>query len=165
MLRNPAEAEDAAQDVFVRVLCKIHTFRGEAAFSSWLYRLTTNLILMRFRKNHHRWMPLEEYKEDDSGSYSRISPPNGHPRDLLDRIDLQAAIDALPDGYKTAFILHEVRGYRHREIAAIFGYSVGNSKSQLHGARKHLRSLLGDAPEERAGQGTKLKSVCLSGNC
>src|SRR5437899_1143891 len=72
MLRDPVEAEDAAQDVFVCLLRKISTFRGESAFSSWLYRLTENSVLMRFRKKKHRWIPLEEPKEDEGGSYREI---------------------------------------------------------------------------------------------
>ncbi len=68
MLRDPVEAEDAAQDVFACVFCKINTFRGESAFSSWLYRLATNIVLMRFRRNKHRWIPLEECRGDDSDS-------------------------------------------------------------------------------------------------
>jgi len=144
MLRDPAEAEDAAQDVFFRVFLKINTFRGESAFSSWLYRLTTNIVLMRFRRNKHNWTSLGECTADDSDPGSEIGAPDPHLSGLPARIDLQAAIDVLPDGYKAAFILHDVHGYDHKEIAEIFGYSVGNSKSQLHKARRRLRTLLAD---------------------
>ena len=142
MLRDPAEAEDAAQDVFFRVFLKINTFRGESAFSSWLYRLTTNVVLMRFRREKHHYTSLGEWTEDDGDPISEIGGPDLHLTGLLGWIDLQAALDLLPDGYKAAFILHDVHGYEHKEIAAIFGYSVGNSKSQLHKARRRLRTLL-----------------------
>jgi len=143
MLRDPAEAEDAAQDVFVCVLCKLNTFRGEAAFSSWLYRLTTNSVLMRFRRNRYTCVPLEEPTEDDTASSTELGGPDLNLSGLLDRIDIQAAIDVLPNGYKTAFLLHDVEGYEHREIAEMRGNSIGNSKSQLHKARLRLRQLLG----------------------
>lgn len=143
MLRDPAEAEDATQDVFLCLFHKINTFRGEAAFSSWLYRLTTNVVLMRFRKNKHRCVPLEECREDDSDSSVAISARDLNLSGLLDRIDLQAAIDVLPNGYKAAFVLHDIQGYDHTEIAEISGHSIGSSKSQLHKARLRLRELLG----------------------
>jgi len=149
MLRDPAEAEDAAQDVFFRVFLKINTFRGESAFSSWLYRLTTNIVLMRFRRNKHHWTSLDECPEEGSDPSSGNGAPDQYLSGLPGWIDLQAAIDVLPEGYKAAFILHEVHGYEHKEIAAIFGYSVGNSKSQLHKARRRLRKLLADVPRGR----------------
>ena len=160
MLRDPVEAEDAAQDVFVCVFCKINTFRGESAFSSWLYRLTTNIVLMRFRKRKHKWLPLEEWKEDDSNSCFKIAVPDLHLAGSLDRIDLQAAIDALPDGYKTTFTLHDVQGYDHREIAEISGHSIGNSKSQLYKARVRLRKLLSGKKGIR--QHARPKPVCVN---
>jgi RNA polymerase sigma-70 factor (ECF subfamily) len=160
MLRDPAEVEDAAQDVFLRVFLKINTFRGESAFSSWLYRLTTNVALMRLRKNKRFWTTSKERKLDDDPS-SEIDTPDPHVTDLFCRIDLQTAIDVLPEGYKAAFILHDVHGYDHREIAAIFGYSIGNSKSQVHKARRRLRKLLDGIP--RGGHlDTKLKVVCVN---
>jgi RNA polymerase sigma-70 factor (ECF subfamily) len=161
MLRDPADAEDAAQDVFVRVFLKINTFRGESAFSSWLYRLTTNVVLMRFRRDKHNYTSLGECAKDDGDPISEIGGPDLNLTGVLGWIDLQAAIDVLPDGYKAAFILHEVLGYEHKEIAAICGYSVGNSKSQLHKARRLLRKLMADMP--RGGhQDTKPNTVCVS---
>lgn len=161
LLRDPAEAEDAAQDVFVRVFLKINTFRGESAFSSWLYRLTTNVVLMRFRRNKHNWTSLGEETADGRDTSGEIGAPDLHVGGLLGWIDLQAAIDVLPEGYKAAFILHDVHGYEHKEIAAIFGCSVGNSKSQLHKARRRLRKLLGGTyrPGE---QGANLKEACVN---
>ena len=159
MLRNPVEAEDAAQDAFVQVLCKINTFRGESAFSSWLYRLTTNNVLMRFRKNKHTWIPLEESREDDGGSCGEISATDLSLSGLLDRIDLQSAIDVLPNGYKAAFVLHDIQGYRHREIAEIFGNSVETSKSQLHKARLRLRKILVGTPKKGVQQDVRLRTI------
>lgn len=156
MLRDPIEAEDATQDVFVCVYRKINTFRGESAFSTWLYRLTTNSVLMRFRKNKHKnaWISLEDHREEEAASCSKIDVRNMKLSGLLDRIALQTAIDVLPDGYRTAFVLHEIQGYDHHEIARMFGHSVGNSKSQLHKARVRLRKLLSGAPQKRVPQDT-----------
>jgi RNA polymerase sigma-70 factor (ECF subfamily) len=148
MLRDPVEADDAAQDVFVCVFRKINTFRGESAFSSWLYRLTTNSVLMRFRKKKHTWIPLEERRDDDGASYSETEVVDLNLSGVLDRIDLQSAIAVLPNGYRTSFVLHDIQGYDHREIAKMFGYSTGNSKSQLHKARLRLRSLLYSVPQK-----------------
>jgi RNA polymerase sigma-70 factor (ECF subfamily) len=152
MLRNPVEAEDATQDVFVCLFYKINTFRGESAFSSWLYRLTTNSVLMRFRKNRQRWVPLDETEECNGSSYSEISVPDLNLSGVLDRIDLESAIDALPNGYKAALVLHDIQGYRHREIAAMLGRSIEASKSQLHKAHLRMRKLLGSAPRKEIRQ-------------
>jgi RNA polymerase sigma-70 factor (ECF subfamily) len=149
MLRDPIEAEDATQDVFVCVFRKINTFRGESAFSSWLYRLTTNSVLMRFRKNKHKnaWISLDEHREEEATSCSKNGARGVPLSGLLDRIDLQTAIDVLPNGYRTTFVLHDIHGYDHHEIAKMFGHSSGNSKSQLHKARVRLRTLLSGMPQ------------------
>jgi len=152
MLRDPVEAEDATQDVFVCLFHKINTFRGESAFSSWLYRLTTNSVLMRFRKNRQRWVPLEETEECNGGSYNEISLPDLNLSGVLDRIDLESAIDVLPNGYKAAFVLHDIQGYRHKEIAEMFGRSIETSRSQLHKARLRLRKLLTGIPKKEVPQ-------------
>src|SRR6266404_3817345 len=117
MLGDPVEAEDVPQDTFVHLLRKIHMFRGESAFSSWLYRLTTNLVLMRFRRRNRKLSSLDEFldDEDEGSAYREIGGPDLHLAGLFDRINLQAAIDVLPEGYKAAFILHDVHGYEHRE--------------------------------------------------
>jgi len=159
MLRDPTEAEDAAQDVFLRVLLKLHTFRGESALSSWLYRLTTNLVLMRFRKNSHEQASRRMFLDDDSEPRRQISQPDLYLNGAADRVDLQAAIDLLPDGTRAVFVLHEIQGYGHKEIAEHFGYSVGNSKSQLHKARGRLRKLLLDKPGKPTLREAWLKPV------
>jgi RNA polymerase sigma-70 factor (ECF subfamily) len=149
MLRDPFEAEDLTQETFVLLLRKIHTFRGESAFSSWLYKLTTNLVLMRFRKKVSQSESLDEISANaESGeTISELGQPDLYLSGLFDRINLQAAINLLPAGCKTTFILHDVEGYEHKEIAGILGCSVGNSKSQLHRARKRLRKLLRGAAQ------------------
>ena len=162
MLRDPVEAEDAAQDVFVCVFRKINTFRGESAFSSWLYRLTTNSVLMRFCKNKRKWISLEASRENEEGSYREISAPDANLSGLLDRIDIQSAVDVLPDGYKVEFILHDIHGYDHKEIAEMSGYSIGNSKSQLHKARVRLRTFLSGKPKKEIQQIGKLRSVSVN---
>lgn len=145
MLGDPVEAEDLAQEAFLQLFRKIHTFRGESAFSSWLHRLTANVVLMRFRKKRPVAASLDEMvstDEEHDMPRKEIADTDLRLSGLFDRINLQAAIEQLPEGYKLMFILHDVHGYEHNEIAKILGCSVGNSKSQLHKARKRLRSLL-----------------------
>jgi len=162
MLRDPFEAEDLTQETFVLLLRKIHTFRGESAFSSWLHKLTTNLVLMRFRKKTPPSASLDEINANAENGEPRneIGGPDLNLSGLFDRINLQAAIDLLPAGCKTTFILHDVEGYEHKEIAGILGCSVGNSKSQLHRARKRLRKLLREVPH-RAPQRHKATGESL----
>ena len=143
MLRDPVEAEDAAQDVFIRVLLKLHTFRGESALSSWLYRVTTNLVLMRFRKNKCNPPLLTGSLDDNLIPRMRVSGQDRCLEWATDGIDLDAAIRRLPRGTRRVFVLHDIHGYRHREIANRFGCSIGTSKSQLHKARRRLCKLLG----------------------
>lgn len=145
MTKDPSEAEDLTQEVFLQLFRKLHTFRGEAAFSSWLYRLTTNLVLMSFRKKKFKATSLDQFcssGKEDEGAHKDIGGPDPQLAGLFDRINLEAAIDELPDGSKTMFLLHDVHGYHHSEIAEILGCSAGNSKSQLHRARKRMRHFL-----------------------
>lgn len=145
MLRDPVEAEDLTQEAFIQVFRKIHTFRGESAFSSWLHRLTANIVLMHFRKKKLMSTSLDEITTNDqenSGPHNEFGVPDLRLNGLFDRINLQTAIDQLPPGYKAMFLLHDVQGYDHHEIAEILGCSIGTSKSQLHKARKRMRELL-----------------------
>lgn len=158
MLRDPAEAEDAAQDVFVCVFRKINTFRAESAFSTWLYRLTMNSVLMRFRKKKHKLLSLEEPRGEGPSRYE-IGALDPNLSGSLEWIDLRAAVSVLPHGYKTAFVLHDIHGYGHSEIARMFGYSTGNSKSQLHKAHLRLRMLLGGPPKHGARLESRHTSV------
>jgi len=158
MLRDPAEAEDTLQEAFLQLFRKIQTFRGESAFSTWLHRLTVNMVFMRLRRKKPICVPLDEVLESDdqnSKPLHEIGGPDLHLAGLLDRMPLQAAVDQLPEGYKRMFILHDVQGYRHSEIAEILGHSIGNSKSQLHKARKRLRELLKRAPHSKRSRLTK----------
>ncbi len=145
MLGDPVEAEDLAQEAFLQLFRKIQTFRGESAFSSWLHRLTANVVLMSFRRKKLLTTSLDEMaKPDDEHEILRheIGAPDLRLSGMYDRINLQTAIQELPDGYRLMFLLHDVHGYEHNEIAQILNCSIGNSKSQLHKARKRLRVLL-----------------------
>jgi RNA polymerase sigma-70 factor (ECF subfamily) len=143
MLRNPVDAEDAAQEAFIHIFRKIHTFRGDAALSTWLYRLTKNTVLMQLRDKRSHMVSFEEMSEDQDimkkGCYATTPPLGGS----LDRFDLQAAIDLLSRRDKRSFVLHDLLGYCHKDIGEILGCSVGASKSQLHRARRRLQKFLG----------------------
>jgi RNA polymerase sigma-70 factor, ECF subfamily len=137
MPHDPVEAEDLAQEAFIQLFRKIHTFRGALAISTWLHRLTANLVLMRFRRKKPVSISLDEIKgneEDGRGPRLQIGGPDPSLNGLFDRVELQSAIEQLPDGYKEIFILYDVEGYDHNKIAKILDRSIGNSKSQLHKA-------------------------------
>jgi RNA polymerase sigma-70 factor (ECF subfamily) len=140
MTGNMAEAEDLTQEVFIQLHRKIGSFRGEAAFTTWLHRLTVNQVLMHFRKRSVR----SELTTDDGEMPDSIDPETINPEamPIVDRIGLENAISQLPNGYRTVFVLHDVEGYEHEEIAKLLGCSAGTSKSQLHKARLKLRRLL-----------------------
>jgi RNA polymerase sigma-70 factor, ECF subfamily len=145
IVKNDSEAEDLTQEAFLQLFRKIHTFRNEAKFSTWLYRLTTNLALMRLRKKRHPEVSLDATLESDEEDTRPVVEPGGPDLRLsgvVDRVNLNKAIAQLPDGYREMFILHDVEGYEHHEIAKILGCSAGNSKSQLYKARLRLRELL-----------------------
>lgn len=140
MTGNTAEAEDLTQEVFVQVFRKLGTFRGESTFSTWLHRLTVNHVLMYFRKNRTK---REQLTEDGEMPELTINGRNVLTRmPLLDRLALEEAIVQLSPGYRAVFLLHDVEGLEHTEIAHIRGCSVGTSKSQLHKARMKMRRLL-----------------------
>jgi RNA polymerase sigma-70 factor (ECF subfamily) len=155
MVSNTAEAEDLVQEAFLQLFRKIHTFRGESAFSTWLHRLAVNVVLMRLRKKGLPETSLEEATEPDeeSGTPRKdIGAPDPTLAGSIDRVNLERAIDELPPGYKQVFVLHDIQGYEHNEIAELMGCSVGNSKSQLHKARLRLRELLQEVVREKARQ-------------
>lgn len=140
MLGNAALAEDLTQDVFLLVYRKIGTFRGDSAFTTWLHRLTVNQVLMYWRK---RGVKLEQTADDDSlASVADTQLQDTRRVSLIDRLALERAIGELPPGYRTVFVLHDVEGYQHEEIAEMLGVTMGTSKSQLHKARMRLRELL-----------------------
>lgn len=156
MLRDAAEAEDLSQDVFVHLFRKIHTFRGESAFSTWLHRMTVNLVLMRLRKKRQSMVSLQT--NFDTGDEARspridIGGPDLSLEGAVDRMNLERCIKRLPAGYRAVFVLHDIQGYRHKEIAEILGRSLGASKSQLHMAHRRLRQLLtGDHAQDRPAE-------------
>jgi RNA polymerase sigma-70 factor (ECF subfamily) len=152
MLGNTAEAEDLTQEAFLQLFRKIHTFRGESAFSTWLHRLAVNTVLMQLRRKSLPQVSLEETIEtDEPGEGVKREPGAEDPLLLgsLDRVALEDAIEQLPEGYRIVFLLHDVEGFEHNEIAVMLGCSIGNSKSQLHKARLRLRDLLRQARRKR----------------
>ena len=153
IVKNESDAEDVTQEAFLLLFRKIHTFRGESKFSTWLHRLTINLVLMGLRKKRYPEVPLDvtlELGEEDSGPLMELGGPDLRLNGVIDHLNLSRAIEQLPDGYKEIFVLHDVEGYEHHEIAAILGCSSGNSKSQLYKARLRLRELLQEALRSRA---------------
>jgi RNA polymerase sigma-70 factor, ECF subfamily len=140
MTQNVSEAEDLAQEVFIQLFRKIGSFRGESAFTTWLHRMTVNQVLMHFRKRSVKLEHTTEEGETPVQIVRGTENPNQMP--VVDRIALDKAIGQLPPGYRTVFVLHDVEGHEHEEVARILGCSVGTSKSQLHKARMKLRKLL-----------------------
>jgi RNA polymerase sigma-70 factor (ECF subfamily) len=145
MLEDWAEAEDLTQETFLTVFRRIHTFRGESGFSTWLYRVTVNVVLMHIRKKTVAQTRLEEITEEAKETRTHrleLGGPDLYLNGIIDRLTLQRAIDQLPPGFKAQFVLYEIEGYEHREIADMRGCSTGTSKSQLHRSRLRLRELL-----------------------
>ena len=155
MTRNTTEAEDLTQDVFLQVFRKLGTFRGDSALSTWLYRVAANTVLMHLRKKCPRQVSLEESANKEARTPKREhGKADDRLRTSLDRIALTRAIKDLPVGYRTIFLMHEMRGYEHHEIARLLCCSVGNSKSQLHRAKARMRELLG-MQKAQDGHGTE----------
>lgn len=141
MLQNAAEAEDLTQDVFVQLYRKIGSFRGDSAFTTWLHRLTVNQVLMHFRKRVVKYEKTAS--EEDNQTVQVVPGTENHNRmRVFDKIALREAIAELPEGYRKVFILHDIEGREHEEVAKILGCSIGTSKSQLHKARAKLKRIL-----------------------
>jgi RNA polymerase sigma-70 factor (ECF subfamily) len=163
MVNNPADAEDLMQEAFLQLFRKIGTFRGESAFSTWLHRMTVNVVLMKLRKKTLPATSLDEVTDPDEetgGPRKDVGAPDLRLSGAVDRVNLERCVEKLPPGYRTVFMLHDVQGYEHNEIAEIMDCSVGNSKSQLHKARTRLRDLLQEdlrtqAREERQAAKTQ----------
>jgi RNA polymerase sigma-70 factor (ECF subfamily) len=151
MTTNAAEAEDLTQDAFLQVFRKITSFRGDSAFSTWLHRIAVNTVLMHFRKKSLCQLSLDEPYSNSDGVKKRreYGTKDNRLAGCVDRVALAWAIKDLPHGYRTIFLLHEVEGYEHQEIAELLGCSVGNSKSQLHKAKLRIRELLAHSSEAR----------------
>lgn len=144
MTKDVAEAEDLTQEAFLQVFRTVGSFRGEAAFSTWLYRVAVNTVLMKLRRRKAPpTISIDEPVHPDSPSLYRDFGKNDLDlAGVVDRIALRRALAELPEGCRTIFALHEVQGYQHHEIAQLLECSIGNSKSQLHKAKLKMRDLL-----------------------
>jgi RNA polymerase sigma-70 factor (ECF subfamily) len=144
MVGNIAEAEDLTQEAFLQLHRKISTFRGDSAFSTWFHRLAVNVVLMQLRKKGLSLISLDEAMEPvpEEGPGRSFGSPDLVLSGAIERLALERAVADLPAGYRLIFILHDVEGYEHNEIAALLECSIGNSKSQLHKARLRLRDAL-----------------------
>lgn len=140
MTPTRADAEDLLQEIFLLAHRKLDTFKGDSALSTWLYRLGMNVCLDFVRSRHARALRFTDSLDEDEPT---APPPRTAPLDGITRIDLERAIAELPAGCRAAFLLHDVEGFEHHEVAAMLGVSTGTSKSQVHKARLKLRSLLG----------------------
>jgi RNA polymerase sigma-70 factor (ECF subfamily) len=135
MLGDRTLAEEVTQDVFVRVWEKLPGFRGESAFSTWLHRVTVNVVLSR-----RKAVGLHQARTTDDEDAQALAV--SRPVSVGDRLDLEAAIAGLPPGARRVFVLHDVEGFTHEEIGDQLGISPGGSKAQLHRARMLLRAAL-----------------------
>ncbi len=147
VVNDIALAEDLTQEAFLQVYRKLHTFRGDSSFSTWLHRLTLNIALMHLRRKSVRTTSIEETllpPTEETGE-KRYGNEDRRLQHSITRIVLERAIRELPPGYRLVFVLHDVEGYEHREVAEMLGCSIGNSKSQLHKARLRLLNLLNRA--------------------
>ncbi len=151
MTANTAAAEDLTQEAFLQLYRKIGTFRGESAFSTWLHRMAVNVVLMQLRKKGLPVVPLEDTVEtEEETPRKELGALDPALAGSIDRLQLKRAVETLPPGYRMIFLLHDVEGYEHNEIAGMVGCSIGNSKSQLHKARMKLRELLKTSRAEKA---------------
>jgi RNA polymerase sigma-70 factor, ECF subfamily len=152
MVGNIAEAEDLTQEAFLQLHRKIATFRGDSAFSTWLHRLAINVVLMQLRKKGLSLISLDEAMEPapEEGPGRSFGAPDLTLTGAIDRLALERAVADLPAGYRLIFILHDVEGFEHNEIAAMLDCSIGNSKSQLHKARLKLREALRSNVQQEA---------------
>jgi len=153
MVGNSAEAEDLTQEAFLQLHRKIATFRGDSAFSTWLHRLTINVVLMQLRRKGLQLISLDEVMDPggpEDGPGRTFGAADLTLSGTIDRLTLEHAVADLPTGYRLIFLLHDVEGYEHNEIATMLDCSVGNSKSQLHKARLRLREILRRPAAEEA---------------
>jgi len=144
MTKDVADAEDLTQEAFLQVFRTVNSFRGDSAFSTWLYRVAVNTVLMKLRRRKKpQIVSLDEPVSAESPSLKRdIGSADPSLHGAIDRIALRRAMEELPEGCRQIFDLHEVEGYQHHEIAKMLDCSVGNSKSQLHKAKMKMRDLL-----------------------
>lgn len=144
MTKDVADAEDLTQEAFLQVFRSVNSFRGDSAFSTWLYRIAVNTVLMKMRRRKSPpLVSLDEPVSADSPSLKRdVGRMDPNLSGAVDRIALNRAIEDLPSGCRQIFDLHEVKGYQHHEIAQLLQCSIGNSKSQLHKAKMKMRDIL-----------------------
>jgi len=144
MTRDVADAEDLTQEAFLQVFRSVNSFRGDSAFSTWLYRIAVNTVLMKLRRRKSPpLVSLDEPVSAESPSLKRdIGKADPRLSGAIDRIALRRAVEELPAGCRQIFDLHEVEGYQHHEIAQLLECSIGNSKSQLHKAKMKMRDVL-----------------------
>jgi len=157
MTRSAVEAEDLTQDALL-FFRKLPTFRGESTLATWLHRIVVNVVLMHLRKKRLQLVPLDEAEPGEHTPKRQYGTPDRRLGDCPVRVTLERAISGLPSGYRSIFVLHDVHGYEHAEIAAMIGCSPGNSKSQLHKARLKLRLLLRSAEAKTIAAASKPKS-------
>jgi len=151
MTKDVCEAEDLTQDAFIQVFRRLATFRGDSAFSTWLYRIAVNTVLMRLRRRRPQQVSFDAPISTESSAVPReFGQQDPQLSGTVDRIVLRRAVEELPKGCRTIFLLHEVEGYQHHEIAQMLKCSVGNSKSQLHKAKIKMREMLLSGKEQFA---------------
>jgi RNA polymerase sigma-70 factor (ECF subfamily) len=144
MSGNEADAEDLLQEVFLQAHRKLGTFKGESSLGTWLYRLATNLCLDRLRSKQGRMDQVTDGLEGEQARpFAQLDSRRADP--VVDRIDLERAIERLPESYRAAFVLHDVEGFDHSEVGRLMGVAEGTSKSLLHKARLRLRAMLAGA--------------------
>jgi RNA polymerase sigma-70 factor (ECF subfamily) len=144
MVASAETAEDLLQDVFLTAYRKIGGFRGHSSLGTWLYRMAVNHCLDHLRGRQSKMARATDSLDDEGG----VEPTAAAPlvAGTINRLDLERAIAQLPDGCRTAFVLHDVEGFEHNEIARLLGISEGTSKSQVHKARMKLRGMLSATP-------------------
>jgi RNA polymerase sigma-70 factor, ECF subfamily len=140
MLGNPSDAEDLLQEIFLSAHRKLDGFRGESALGTWLYRLATNHCLDFLRSRASKTRQVTDTLDDDPGWYE--PGRRGLAEQTVTKMDLERAMARLPEGCRAAFVLHDVQGLEHREVAEVLGIAEGTSKSQVHKARLRLRAML-----------------------
>lgn len=140
LLGNATDAEDLLQEIFLSAHRKLEGFRGESALGTWLYRLATNHCLDHLRSRAARMNQVTDAL-DDEPSQANVGS-RGLAEQTVTKMDLERALARLPEGCRAAFVLHDVEGLEHREVAEALGIAEGTSKSQVHKARQRLRALL-----------------------
>ncbi len=145
MTRSTIEAEDLTQEGMLLFFRKLPTFRGESTLSTWLHRMVVNVVLMHLRRKRLQAVSLDEGEGEEGSPQRQYGAPDRRLTGCIDRLTLERAIANLPPGYRSIFVLHDIHGYEHAEIAEMVNCTPGNSKSQLHKARQKLRRVLRSA--------------------